>query len=288
MAVTCVEDIKSRRYSGDGSITLLYIVKGTDDDGDAMDAVDGAAPASFQGRIKPDYYDLAASMADTHTEAGIWRAELKYQFATLTRFAVGTIKLTIDTSVEMVHYTHTPPEGALVNTYAPPGVTAPDFKGGIGYERSGSSGRFAGVDVPRPHIRFEVLAVKVAAGSPTNDFLYASGGAVNGASFKVTDTISGRSITLAAGECMFMGGNVSDRDDGLLEFRYQFEGSKNATNVSVGGITGITKAGTNYLWLYSLEKDDLDATPPRLVQTPQAVYVHRMSPVINFAGFGVS
>lgn len=51
------------------------------------------------------------------------------------------------------------------------------------------------------------------------------------------------------GELLFLGAEGSDGTEAESEITYQFVGSQNATGLTIGGITGISKNGHDYAWV---------------------------------------
>jgi hypothetical protein len=77
----------------------------------------------------------------------------------------------------------------------------------------------------------------------------------------------------AAGELLFTGasGDIIAENPSL---QFTFLASKNVTGLTIGSITGITKAGHDYIW-FSF-KDDKDASTGLLQSKPRAAYVNRI------------
>jgi len=94
--------------------------------------------------------------------------------------------------------------------------------------------------------------------------LFALTGRVNDGTFK----------GFAAGECLFLGATGSKRGSGDWEITYRFAASPNATNLTLGDITGINKKGFEYLWVRY--EDVEDTTAKALVKRATAVYVEKV------------
>lgn len=91
--------------------------------------------------------------------------------------------------------------------------------------------------------------------------------------------------SFAAGEVLFAGCSGSqqwdsEKGDGPWSLSFKFIASQNVTGLTVGGITGITKKGHEYLWV----RFTGDASQNALLQKPTGVYVNE---VYRKASFGV-
>lgn len=103
-------------------------------------------------------------------------------------------------------------------------------------------------------------------------------GCVNNSSFRGFD----------AGEVLFLGctGNQewdSQKGDGPWSLSFKFQASQNATNLSVGSVTGITKNGHEYLWVRYEPNVDTNV----LLKTPKHVYVNEVYRTASFSGLGI-
>ncbi len=77
-----------------------------------------------------------------------------------------------------------------------------------------------------------------------------------------------------AGEVLFMGASGSQTGQNETEVTFKFAQSPNVTGLTVGGITGITKAGWDFL--DQRFQEALDATTNLLIRTLQFVIIHRV------------
>ncbi len=86
-----------------------------------------------------------------------------------------------------------------------------------------------------------------------------------------------------AGQVLFRGGkgSGSSKNPTLIEITYQFDQNDDVTAQTIGDITGVAKAGWQYLWVHYIEEHD--TTADSLARRPDAVYVER---VYNAAAFG--
>lgn len=82
-----------------------------------------------------------------------------------------------------------------------------------------------------------------------------------------------------AGELLFIGATGSDGTDAEADVQYQFIGSSNATDLTIGDITNIVKAGHNYAWVEF--EDEVQSGEP--VRRPRRVHIERVYDTIDFA-----
>lgn len=174
---------------------------------------------------------------------------------------IGGYTINIDTSGGSILQT----TSYAQSRYAISGKTAPDYLKSIDVR----DGKPQGVQRIIPALKINVRA-KIAAEYISSPLAYSkliaelTGTTNNGAMFD---------SEFATGELLFAGasGDVV-ADDPQLTFT--FLASKNVTGLSIGGITGITKAGHDYMWyLFDTAKD---ASTGLLISKPRAAYVDRV------------
>ena len=161
-----------------------------------------------------------------------------------------------------------------VGRYAPPGKTAPDEKGAIGFDGK----NVAGVDIHVPVFQFSETHYFRDA-TVTNAFKRAI---MVATSHVNSGTFRGH----AAGEVLFLGASgqrQGDDTDDLWEISYRFMGQENKTGLSVGDITGIAKKGWQYLWIKYAESTD----ESQLIKPPVAAYVERVYYSADFSTLGI-
>lgn len=159
--------------------------------------------------------------------------------------------------------------------YAASGYTAPNFQGAIGV---GDDGNIEGVDVPIPALSFSKQR-RFNANFVTQAYLNAVAqltGSVNAAPF----------FGFAAYSVRFDGATGQQRPGKPWDVTFKFTVSPNATNLSVGPITGIQKRGWEYLWCRY--RTVVDTSANRLVKVPYAAYVEQVLPVNDFSVLGLS
>jgi hypothetical protein len=109
----------------------------------------------------------------------------------------------------------------------------------------------------------------------------------NSGAFTVRDSITGLTLTLSAGECLFKGAEFGEpRGDFGVLFSYDFSSLPNATGLSVGSIGGISKKGHEYMWV-RYERAEIGSLKV-LGQKPKAVYVEKVYKDGDFSALNLS
>jgi hypothetical protein len=262
MAITVEE--KFGRLLSDNSAELTYIVRGTTSDADARLALLANAPTSHDGLSRDD--------AEVEEIApGSWLGVVRYASADQLPPEVGESSYSFETRGGTQHITQSL---QTIASYAPTGVTAPDFKGAIGVQGDG----IEGVDITVPVFTFSETHPLDDATVTTayKSTLFYLTGKTNNAAFK----------GLAAGEALFLGAAGTKRDSsGVWEISFAFAGSPNVTGLTVGEITGIAKKGFEYLWIRYQEAED--ATAKMLIKKPIAAYVEKVYREGDFSQLGI-
>ena len=263
MAITVTEKFGSRETNeGESpSIDLLYTIKGSDDDIEVKANLLAASPVLYDGLVRQTaHIDQIGPL--------LWDGSVRY--GERKRPETGDSSFSFDTGGGTQHITQSL---ETLGSYAPPGKTPPDFQGAIG--ATGES--VEGVDVTVPVYNFSETHY-VAAESVTGAYkatLFALTGRVNVAPFR----------GFAAGEVLFLGASGSKRGEEDWEITFRFAASPNATGITVGEITGISKRGWDYLWVRY--QDAEDSTAKALVKRPVAAYVERVYYDGDFSGLGI-
>lgn len=255
---TISENYLSRPFSlsKQGGRELVYDVVGTDDEAAVETLLLATAPATYGG------LELESIEAEP-VGNGSWKGYARYVRINDEEytFSTGGGSERVTQSLE------------TVDSYAPAGMTAPDFGGAIGV----TDDRVEGVDVPSPKYEFSETHY-LADATVTQSYklaLFALTGRVNDATFR----------GFAAGECLFLGANGSKRGDERWGITYHFACQPNLTGLSVGTITGIAKKGWEYLWVRYGTFEDTAAY--QLVQRPTAAYVERVFESGDFSDLGI-
>jgi len=270
MTVTVAEkwDSRKRSISADSAtVTLEYLVAGTDEDNDAYNAVVSTSPSSyvFDDQSRTLYRQTITLERVGENE---WNSAVKYGIKK-GQNPTESGAYDFDTGGGTTHITNSI---ATVNSYAASG-TAPDFENLIGV----TNDSVEGVDVTIPQYRFsethDLSTTTVTAAYKLT--LMGLTGCVNNGTFK----------GMAAGECLFLGASGSQQGEDDWSITYNFAAQPNATGLSVGSITGITKRGWDYLWVRY--EDAEDTTAKRLVKKPIAVYVEQVYTYSDLSGLGI-
>ena len=263
MAVTVTEKFGSRptNEGENPSIDLLYVIDGTDDDIEAKSNLLTASPILYDGLVRQ-------SLHIEQIGPLLWDGSVRY--GPRKRPETGESSFSFDTGGGTQHVTQSL---ETLGAYAPPGMTAPDFKGAIG----ATGENVEGVDVTVPVYNFSethYLASELVTGA-YKAALFALTGRINAAPFR----------GFAAGEVLFLGASGSKRGEEDWEITFRFAASPNVTGITVGDITGINKRGWDYLWVRY--EDAEDATAKVLVKRPVAAYVERVYYDGDFSALGI-
>lgn len=259
MAGTISEDYLSRKFTvgQTNGRELVYHIVGTTSESDAQALLVANAPSTYGGLVLED-------ISADYEGGGKWKGYARY-----VRLS-GSDEYTFDTGGGTQRITQSL---STINSYAPAGMTAPNFQGAIGV----SEDRVEGVDISVPAYQFTETHTLADAAVTTSYKTTLAGltGKVNNATFR----------GFAAGECLFLGAAGSKRGDELWSITFRFACQPNATGLTVGSITGIDKLGWDYLWVRYADYSDLSAYC--LVKRPIAVYVERVYAQADFSGLGI-
>jgi hypothetical protein len=274
MPITMDEKFLSRPATGgeNAQTELIYILRGSDDEIALKATLVGGTPLWYDGLKRKTWH--VEQVANE-----LWEGTVRYEPPPQVNSDVGSIRISCDISGGTQHITQSL---QTVGRYPAPGKTAPDFQGAIGVTHD----NVEGVDIIVPVFKFTATKVFAPSGLPNLGTVYSLTGKVNSGAFSVTDTITGLTIGLADGECLFNGAKVGEpRSDGNVEISYEFAGSPNATGLSVGAIGGINKKGWEYLWVRYADTED-DAAK-LVVKRPIAAYVEKVYELTGFGGLGL-
>ena len=268
---TLTEKIDSRESTmGERpSVTMHYVLDGTSDDLTAKTLLLAATAAEYDGLAR-DECTLEPIFVDTSTGAGKWDCRVRYVAPEEKEPETGESSFSFDTGGGTQHVTQSI---ATVSSHAPPGKTAPDFKGAIGVTHDNVDG----IDITVPvysfsetHYLADAVVTEAYRGT-----LFNLTGKVNNAAFK----------GLAAGECLFLGASGSKRGADDWEITFRFAASPNRTGITVGDITGIAKKGWEYMWVRYADAED--AAAKAIVKKPVAVYVEKVYEEGDFLAMGI-
>jgi hypothetical protein len=256
MPATISEVYTSRPFTLGQQATreLIYIIRGTDEESEVASLLSSTAPGLYFGLPRD-------TLSAEPQGGGVWMGYVRYAGID------SDSEFTFDTGGGSAKITQSL---TTVNTY---GTNPPNFQGAIGV----SEDRVEGVEITIPQFEF----------TETHRFTDAQ---VTGAYRQTLFTLTGRTNNatfkgFAAGEVLFLGAQGSKRGNELWSLTFRFAASKNLTGQTVGTITGVAKAGWDYLWVRYADFED--ATAVALVKRPVAVYVERVYEPGDFAGLGI-
>lgn len=272
MSIVVTEKFESRRSTkgppeNNPSAELVYTVRGTNDDLAARSAAENESPSTYDGlprqtvSVEPVGFEL-------------WEATARYAHAQSGEFPqTGESVFSFDTGGGTQHITQSK---QTISSHAASGTTAPNFNGAIGVTADGVEG----VDITVPVYQFSethyLPASQVTQGYKAT--LFNLTGKVNNGSWK----------GFAPGEVLFLGASGSRRGtsaDADWEITFRFAASPNASGISVGPISGISKKGWEYLWVRYADAED--AGSQAIVKRPVAAYVERVYDEGNFGALGI-
>lgn len=260
------------------SRSLLFLVKGTNDLDQVEQMVEGELPAVYRGLFLQSYQT-------DHLGNGVWNVDAKYGRKEPKK--AGEYTFSFDTTGGTAHITQsfeTVHRYGVLNPGQDPAVQAnedgvPDFKGAIGV----NGDAVAGVDVPVPKFAWteEHVFPKELLTADYLDVLFVLTGCTNQDEFYAR-LRTGVKKKFQPFEVTFHGASGSQRgaDDASLSFKFTAE--PNAV-VTTGGITGIKKRGSDYVWYRYTPVESQSV----LVQVPQYGYVERVLRLGKFALLGL-
>ncbi|GHT30679.1 hypothetical protein FACS1894214_0990 [Planctomycetales bacterium] len=248
------------------AVTLRFNIIGVSDAGNADELLAGTAPETINGlvidkmtteRIADKGFEGVVTYKKDEDDGGEEEPEL----SNLTES-----EFSFDTTGGTQHITQS---YQTVGSYAPPNKTAPNHNGAIGVSKD----EVSGVDIVIPSFKFQM---KRSGKGRLNAALISSIAALSGC-VNSTDFFG-----FAPGEVLFLGGTGTNKSKGEFDLTYNFEVSKNASNLQIGNITVQQKAGFDYMWAEYLETKDENSG--QLCKQPRAVYVERVYRTANLNG----
>jgi hypothetical protein len=255
------------------TVTLVYAVQGAADHDEALAALADEAPATI-GALVRKTWRVEPEEAD-----GWWSGTVEYGSPGAASKETGESEFQFDTSgggsvrlYQALEHIH---------DYAPEGETAPNHQGAINVVRDSNGLRVEGVDVGPPG---DALAFSVTRYQETVDLgtLYALSHCVNADAWSLD--VDGVSGAFGPREVLFLGASGSKRGRGDWSVRYSFAAIPSAT-LSIGGISGIEKAGMDYLWIEYA--DTTSDAANCLVKKPIAAHVERVFRTGDLAALGI-
>ena len=244
---------------------IAYVVLGAADEVEVRTVALAGIPVSYQG------LNRTTVTLDERLNATTWKVVAVFEAPEPQQQDNPESTFAFDTGGGTQHVTQSI---QTVGRYGPAASTA--LGGAIGYDGQ----NVAGVDITVPVYQFAETHY-LAPAAVTQGYklaLMQLTGAVNNAGFR----------GFASGEVLFLGASGTRRgvdSEDRWEIAYKFAASPNQANLSVGSISGISKAGWDYLWVQY--GDDVDTTAQVLIKKPVAVYVEQVYRSASFAGLGI-
>ena len=253
-----IQEIRGRRgtdtTTGSGTAQKTWRIKGTTNPHTARLAlIDGPVLINLYDGLNIESLSYEAGPSST-----TWDFTAHYN-ATVPE--VGGYTVSIDTSGATIVQTSSFAQAK----YAAAGLVAPDYLKSIDVQ----DGKPQGVQRIIPALKINVRA-KIATAYISSPMAYAKTIA------SLTGTVNSVSMfdgEFASGELLFAGasGDIVAEDPQLT---FTFLASSNVTGLDIGGITGITKNGHDYIWF--LFDHNVDGTTGLLVSKLRAAYVDRI------------
>ena len=265
MPISVVLSFDSGSFTeGDNATAVLeYLIKGTDDDVEAKNALGITAPLDYDELQRKNWsVDRIGNY--------LWRGSVRYVHEEYILPETGESSFAFDTGGGTQHITQSM---QTIAKYGLPGQTAPDFKGAIGVTHD----NVEGVDITVPVYNFSethYLPVETVT-QAYKDKLRSLTGKVNDADFKGHTT----------GECLLLGVAGAQRGADDWEISFRFASSENKTGLTVGEITGIAKKGWEYMWVRYANAED--TTAKALIKKPVAVYIEKVYESGDFSELGI-
>ena len=253
------------------SVALNWIVLGTDNDSDVKSLVRATTPVGyldpqFAGAKLLFLRDIAVKEVAYKT----WECQARYGARKPAK--INEYKFSFDTTGGRQKITQ-----ALehIASYAPEGKTPADHKGAIGVTDHGVEG--CEIIVPQFSWTESWQLPIETYGWAYSQVLKAITGRVNAEPFR----------GFPAGQVLFRGGkgSGSNKDPNLIEITYAFDQSDDVTGQTIGEISGVAKAGWEYLWVQYRETDD--TTAKDFARRPVAAYVERVYQPAAFSALGI-
>lgn len=253
---------KYRSVSGDqSSRTIGYIVKNATSDIDALDALEIAAPATYDGLVR------TGIQIDEVIWPSIFEGTVTYgKKESKDPPASGSVEFAFDVGLENVTVKQSL---STVATYQ--AGTALNFNKAIDVERtSGDSFTVHGVSVGRPISSFTLS-------------YYPTWAIVTDAWKRSVMNLAGKVNSTSyfgynAGEVRFVGCTGKARNGTDWELSFRFDVRLNRTGITIGAFSGIAVDGWDVLWVYNEET----IASGRYVPTPYQVNVERVFERDNF------
>ena len=256
--ITVTEKFESRDVvrGTNPSAQLNFVIAGTDDYDAALTQLAKEAPGAFDTLPRLSYgIEPIAEL--------LWLGHARYGPQSIQE--EGESVYQFDTGGGSQHITQSL---GTVRRYARPGAVAGNFMGAIGV----TADSVEGVDITVPVYSFSEVHYKNRAFVNDNYKMTL---------FELTGTVNSRNFRkYAAGEVLFLGASGTRRGSDDWELVYRFSASPNVSGIGVGDITGIAKAGWEYLWVQYVDAEDENAQT--LIKQPVSVHIEQVYPYKDF------
>jgi len=268
MAIVVAERPEGRRVLGGRSARREYVIRGAaGDDVAAFNALisDPGVPAA----IATDLASLIRINVNCEVTAlgnGDFEASVPYAVPDWSFQAVNSFHLSFDISGQSQKITQSL---STVNSYAITTWSKRDFKGAINVSEEASTRTVDGCEIIIPAM---VHTINYTFGNSvvTDAWIRTVAGVVGTVN---NDTWHG----FNPGECLLCRVSGQRREDTLWDISFGSNISYNRTGLQVGDITGITKDGWDYLWVFYGQKEVPDsAGQTRLQPVPVQANVERV------------
>lgn len=255
-----------------GTAEVHYIAVATgvgkDDVGEIRTAAEADLPTSFDGLPS-----RTIAIEPINAEDGLWDVVASYrqqaQEQTGPPPAGADSEYNFEVSATTVRITQSK---ATLGVFVPSGGTPPTATGAIGLTADGVEG--CDIIVPESRWSETHFLAESVVDAAYRGALRALVGKVNNATFRGQ----------AAGEVLFTGVTGSKRrSDKVWQLTFQFAYSPNVTGMVVGTITGISKGGWEYLWVYY----EPVVSAHQIIQRPAVVFVERVYDAGDFGALGI-
>lgn len=269
MAITverAYEDVTGDENADGGSRSVPYLIFGSDDADDVMNALISDSDPTEAGLTAGNWGGL------TRLAENVWRGVVQYGMLSVTTAKreppqeVGEGELSFDTTggtKKISHYLSTPTSTSL--------STVPDFKGAIAVTKSG----IEGAEIGEASCKFQISKTLNDVDVPSSylDTLFRYTYCVNTAA--VTLNANGKALVFAPGELLFLGASVTfSRATQKWRIVYQFAGKPNDTR-TVNGMA-ISVRGWDYVWIYTEPRPQSSGGFAWVIQEPRAVYAGKV------------
>lgn len=260
MPIVVYEKFESRdiRKGEDTEATLRYVITGTDDEFEALSALENNAPLLYYNLVRKNYEieQIAPGTWEANVEYGLFKIDTQER-----QTGGSSYQFDISTTSERINYSK-----QTIAIYGPD--PKPNFKNAINVQDD----EVQGVDILVPQYSFSethYLSVDTVT-SQFKAYLFWTTGKVNDAPFK----------GFQKGEVLFLGASGDKRSDADWEITFRYIASPNVSNLTIGDIQGINKEGWQYLWILFKEENHAG----RRVKRPNHIYIEQIYDYADFSG----